>query len=683
MSRCTPQGPFLPFTSADSLPDRGFYRTGQLTPVSNASVSPRTPLGMRSAFDSRLGDDYFAPNGAGDFASPSSQPQRPGGYGGLSPVDDTDAYRSASSPSNNSNVLRRMNTIVPGPFEVRPKTSDSRNAPPSRSGDSVSSNDSSSRSNNAGPNDRYNNSSDQLATSAPSAMPPPPLRRNDGYGGLETLHQDGDVPRAEGFDPPQFSRAGTFPRLNDSITLLRTPSVPGSRRHQPSHSAPFNNQNGDSNGALSPRPSTNAGDRTTRQLMGPDTSRAPPPRTSLIRPSTRNGGGNVPQINLAAEFGIGNPYHAPSESMSSTVSSLSPLGVPSSVSSFSSTSSFHTSSSSNASDHNRPKTANSDSSNSRAGFGSFTSDFDSMSVGEKPRQLSILGNNNSNNNNNNNNGDNKGRIRPRSPLASPTWDSSSNVNNTPSVQENKEAQRPVSRERGDDRKASMPEPSRPRDQPSAPVPSRGSCKACGDPITGKSVSSADGRLTGRYHKACFVCATCSEPFTSATFYVHDDKPYCEQHYHQVNGSLCGTCGGGIEGQYLADDTDQKYHPTCFSCADCRMPLRDGYFEVAGKFYCERDASRRVQQAWAPPPNMRPYQPNNRLQPGGKNFIPPRGPPGRPGMGLPSGPGPRFGPGGMGGGLPPRPYGYGPPNGGGRLGPRPRMEKRMTRLGMMN
>ncbi|KAG8427835.1 hypothetical protein J3459_006295 [Metarhizium acridum] len=80
------------------------------------------------------------------------------------------------------------------------------------------------------------------------------------------------------------------------------------------------------------------------------------------------------------------------------------------------------------------------------------------------------------------------------------------------------------------------------------LPSRGDCKP--------------------YHKACFVCTTCTEPFSSSVFYVLDDKPYCEQHYHELNGSLCGDCGRGIEGQYLEDEARVKYHVGCFRCLDC-------------------------------------------------------------------------------------------------------------------
>ncbi|KAF2137513.1 uncharacterized protein K452DRAFT_301903 [Aplosporella prunicola CBS 121167] len=119
--------------------------------------------------------------------------------------------------------------------------------------------------------------------------------------------------------------------------------------------------------------------------------------------------------------------------------------------------------------------------------------------------------------------------------------------------------------------------------------SKGSCRGCNEPIIGKSVKAADGRLTGRWHKQCFVCRTCASPFATADFYVHENHPYCAQHYHQLNGSLCRACNTGIEGAYLETERRQKFHPRCFNCRTCRMPLRDDYFEVGGIPYCERHA----------------------------------------------------------------------------------------------
>ena len=109
--------------------------------------------------------------------------------------------------------------------------------------------------------------------------------------------------------------------------------------------------------------------------------------------------------------------------------------------------------------------------------------------------------------------------------------------------------------------------------PQAPKSTRinkGRCRGCKEIIIGKSVCSADGRLTGRYHKRCFVCTTCKESFRTADFYILENNPYCEQHYHQLNNSICRHCERGIEGPYLETDLKQKFHPGCFKCQVSRI-----------------------------------------------------------------------------------------------------------------
>ena len=125
---------------------------------------------------------------------------------------------------------------------------------------------------------------------------------------------------------------------------------------------------------------------------------------------------------------------------------------------------------------------------------------------------------------------------------------------------------------------------------------KGICRGCLQPITAsqKSISSKDGRLTGRYHKECFACHTCHGPFETADVYIHDDHPFCAEHYHALNGSLCTGCGRGIEGQYLEasnmkDTEAEKYHPECLTCSSCSVSLQNDYYEWKGKAYCERDA----------------------------------------------------------------------------------------------
>ncbi|KAF2646244.1 hypothetical protein P280DRAFT_5259 [Massarina eburnea CBS 473.64] len=142
-------------------------------------------------------------------------------------------------------------------------------------------------------------------------------------------------------------------------------------------------------------------------------------------------------------------------------------------------------------------------------------------------------------------------------------------------------------------------PSEPRREmerrPTTSGASKGRCRGCGEAITGKSVKDSSGRLSGRYHKECFVCHTCRNPFPTAEFYVFENAPYCHQHYHVLNGSLCRTCNRGIEGQYLETDQRLKFHPKCFTCFTCRIVLRDDYYEVGRRNFCERHAYAAVNQ----------------------------------------------------------------------------------------
>lgn len=146
------------------------------------------------------------------------------------------------------------------------------------------------------------------------------------------------------------------------------------------------------------------------------------------------------------------------------------------------------------------------------------------------------------------------------------------------------------------RPPAIPQESQKRQHGRRPTVGKPMCRGCGQMIEGKSVKAADGRLTGRWHKACFVCRSCHEPFTTADFYVINNEPYCEQHYHEHNGSLCNGCHRGIEGQYLETSSstrfgsiEKKFHPRCFCCCECRAVLSNDYFEITGKVYCERHA----------------------------------------------------------------------------------------------
>lgn len=543
-------------------------------------------------------------------------------------------------------AMSRMNNITPGPFDSNRRPSTARTAFPRRKESLVGRIDTLEEPPRGLDRPGTANSN---ASAGSNGVAPPRMPRQNGYGGFGPPSRSGE----DSEHVPAMNRSETFPRpsfANESP--FRTPSAPGPRPERLRQNSAFEAGPG------------------WRPSMAPDTSRQPPPRKSIIRPSAA--GKLSGSVDLAAEFGIGNPYHTPSDSASSGYSNFS---------SHISQSSTHTSPARSqpirgASETGKIDDLMSDLETSMDGLRTNGLRIDPAAQGPPRTQSPML--------------HSPYGISPRDdpavqnglsyarPAPSPRFASSPQQDHSlfgPALQ---------NRSRNDSLRMGTSPPS-PRALPPSrkgsrdPGAHRGDCKACGQGITGKSISSADGRLTGKYHKACFVCTTCTEPFASAEFYVLDDKPYCEQHYHKLNGSLCGSCCSGIEGEYLEDESRTKYHVGCFRCLDCGRSLSDGYFEVDGMSYCEPDAWKRV-HAYEADMYAQQQQPAPQQQP-----PPPRaGGPGapRPMNGLPGrpGPGPR---GPSGGARPPYglPVGKRPPPGVG-MKPRPQMNKRMTRLGNM-
>lgn len=546
----------------------------------------RSPFGqpMRSATAPIIGPpspDLLSSNLDCAFPPfPPSKPvpvptQREGGYGGfaIKPAALDPMYAPVSPMTATAGgLLKRMNTIAPGPFDMNGKRAESarpqnRNHQRQKSLKDVTM---SSRTADVGSHivrpstssgtSGHSRSSTNSSGGSRSAVPR--LPRNDNYGGF------GPPPVLDDNIRQQLrpeDRAHTFPLRSESQEPpIRRPSEPNSKLRRPSEVSRERQ-------AMTDGPSVSPPRQRKSSTSGPDLSRPLPPRgTSLIRPRMDSRLGDAPPVpshlNLAAEFGIGNPYHTPSESQSSDASGYSQESKASSRSS-PPLSAGPSRSRRNPSDATKLDILMSEVQSSMADLqprperSSPPKTTEQFARGLAPPK-----------------GLDPSLLSPESPM-------------DPAIQGGRLSPVPVRNPARNQSGTSPPKIGHVR----RPTTSKGNCKGCGEAIKGKSVSSADGRLTGRYHKACFVCATCSEPFQTATFYVIDDSPYCERHYHKLNGSVCNTCDKGIEGQYLESERKQKFHPSCLTCADCKRTLRHDYFEMNGKVYCERDAFRRAQQ----------------------------------------------------------------------------------------
>ncbi|VEU19993.1 DEKNAAC100606 [Brettanomyces naardenensis] len=127
-------------------------------------------------------------------------------------------------------------------------------------------------------------------------------------------------------------------------------------------------------------------------------------------------------------------------------------------------------------------------------------------------------------------------------------------------------------------------------------PGKGPCRKCHKPILPgqKSIWSKDNQLSGQWHRRCFSCYACSTKFSKGqSCYVYNDRPYCETHFHELNGSLCRICGKGVEGECLQNEVNEVFHMDCLKCSYCGVPIRTDYFIYNGQVMCENDAKEQM------------------------------------------------------------------------------------------
>ncbi|KUJ18312.1 uncharacterized protein LY89DRAFT_732992 [Mollisia scopiformis] len=597
-------GRALPPKVDTSAANRPFFPQEELTPISASPSRTGSPLhseGRRSPFAKPLRSAtaplFRAPPSPEPLSSnldcafppfPTSKPtqnrsQNAGGYGGMGKkYAEPDPMYAPVSPrtASSGGLLQRMNTIAPGPFDInnRSKAGESRTERGHKRQGTAGSireltnrkvdiGESIERPSTAGPG--HTRSDTNSSNGSKSGVAPPKFPRKNGYGG---------------FGPPPGEDVAQRPLLsaeNRSLTFPLSNEGQGSSSRRPSEVA---------DGSRMRRPSNESGPKTDRSkspgrqrkqsVSGPDLTRPLPPRgASLIKPRTDSKLGTSPPVplNLAAEFGIGNPYHTPNDSSSSSASAYSEGSKASSRSS-----------PPRSVGPGRSRRQPSDTTQVDVLMADLESSMDALQPRDAstspprtkeqyPRPLQPPPRLN------------PSMLAPESPM-----DPAIQGGRLSPVPRNQA--RSLSPARSEPQVEPLRRPTTAGRQSSRPSTSKGNCKGCGEAIKGKSVSSADGRLTGRYHKQCFVCKTCQEPFQTSTFYVINDAPYCERHYHKLNGSVCQTCDKGIEGQYLESERKQKFHPGCLTCADCKRTLRNDYFEMNGRVYCERHAFQRAQQA---------------------------------------------------------------------------------------
>ncbi|KAI9844709.1 MAG: hypothetical protein M1837_005451, partial [Sclerophora amabilis] len=447
------------------------------------------------------------------------------------------APMSPKSADGGENVLQRLNTIAPGPFGVGKsrgrgeqssgtaealghkrsatvssnKSSKSYKTPPSERGESSHFQRPSTAGSDSTHSSVFSNTSgprradlDRTVPPLPTGQSPVAAEQTAEYGGFgpPITHEAQEPYQKPG---SERHRLQTLP-LHEGPSMTPAPSIPLPRRPtEPAVRAPQR------------RPTTSSSSRPNLKSDEPrfpfsrDTepspseahdrpAQFPPRRESRADQRDKRWPEKAPPLpapNVTDEYTIGNPYHTPTESHSSSDSSFGSGGKTGS-----------SRSSPPSLDVPQNVTRPADINNLMSAIQTSMKDF-----GPGPLPPAPL----------------KEPRRPPRPAATqipdlpqfavPQYPESPL---DPAVQDGF-FKKPSSDSRSGSREVQKTEHLSPKKRPTAVV--KGNCRGCGDAIRGKSVSSADGQLTGRYHKHCFVCKTCKEPFETATFYVHNNAPY--------------------------------------------------------------------------------------------------------------------------------------------------------------
>ncbi|XP_062408138.1 LIM domain kinase 1a isoform X1 [Sardina pilchardus] len=94
-------------------------------------------------------------------------------------------------------------------------------------------------------------------------------------------------------------------------------------------------------------------------------------------------------------------------------------------------------------------------------------------------------------------------------------------------------------------------------------------------------------LNTDWHTVCFRCCECSTSL-SHWYYEKDGRLFCKKDYWAKFGELCHGCTEPITTGLIMVAGEQKYHPECFTCLNCRSFIGDGdtYALVErSKLYC--------------------------------------------------------------------------------------------------
>eukprot|EP01006_Ploeotia_vitrea_P013435 TRINITY_DN3516_c0_g1_i1.p1 TRINITY_DN3516_c0_g1~~TRINITY_DN3516_c0_g1_i1.p1 ORF type:complete len:464 (-),score=3.58 TRINITY_DN3516_c0_g1_i1:112-1503(-) len=94
------------------------------------------------------------------------------------------------------------------------------------------------------------------------------------------------------------------------------------------------------------------------------------------------------------------------------------------------------------------------------------------------------------------------------------------------------------------------------------------CGSCCKKIDGEAYVRAFGKA---WHNDCFTCGKCGVPIHDPKYAAENDIPYHGECSAILRGDVCSLCNSPITGT-VTTALDRKWHPECFRCGYCQMPI---------------------------------------------------------------------------------------------------------------
>eukprot|EP00668_Euglena_longa_P034503 GGOE01044318.1.p1 GENE.GGOE01044318.1~~GGOE01044318.1.p1 ORF type:complete len:400 (+),score=93.07 GGOE01044318.1:42-1202(+) len=112
------------------------------------------------------------------------------------------------------------------------------------------------------------------------------------------------------------------------------------------------------------------------------------------------------------------------------------------------------------------------------------------------------------------------------------------------------------------------------------------CCQCSKPLGAGALTA----LNKQWHADCFTCGACKKAIATGKFLIKSDVPYhpeCVPNsppaQSNAPATLCAGCNQAMAlGSSVITVFDKPWHPDCFKCGTCNLPIREAEFKVDGQ-----------------------------------------------------------------------------------------------------